>query len=368
MKIGIMLRHLGQHGGGVLVYTHYLLRELLSLDSPHQFVLLYDDPRNLGSYSNGDRVKELAFRAPHVLVWDQVMVRMAERSEKFDVLFNPKYSLPLTARCKTMFVLHGLDWYVMPWGSRWFDRINHRIFIPRYCRKADGIIAITQTVKNHTMQFLKVAPERIHTIYYGVDERFKQTLPPSRLEQVRRQYGLPEQFLLYSGQIYPPKNFGRILKAYARTGPEQSIPLVVAGEHRWLSEKELAEIDRLNLSKWVIRPGWIDHEIMPAFYQSALALVFPSLYEGFGMPILEAMASGTPVITSNRHAPRELAEGAGMLVDPESVESIADGIRKVLKDVSLRQEFAAAGRKRAAQFTWSKCARQTLTALESIGG
>src|SRR2546425_851622 len=119
-----MLRHMNQHGGGVLVYTHNLLREMLALKTTHEFVLLYRDPQMLGKYADGNGVREIAIDAPTTLLWDQLAVRRAEKKEKLDLIFNPKYSLPLAARCRTVFVCHGLDWYVMPWGSRWFDRLS----------------------------------------------------------------------------------------------------------------------------------------------------------------------------------------------------------------------------------------------------
>src|ERR1700741_1211842 len=143
MKIGIMLRHYNQHGGGVWVYTRNLLREMLALDTPHEFVLLYQDPRLVGTYSNGNHVREIAIEAPFTLLWDQLAVWQAGKKEKLDLIFNPKYSLPLMAGCRTVFVCHGLDWYVMPWGSKWIDRLNHRYLLPRYAHKADAIISIS---------------------------------------------------------------------------------------------------------------------------------------------------------------------------------------------------------------------------------
>src|SRR5919106_2395303 len=159
MKIGIMLRHLDQHGGGVVVYTHNLLREFVSLDTRHEFVLLYQNPRLMGSYNNGSHVREIALKAPSPFLWDQVAVRRAEQREKFSLIFNPKYAVPLTARCPTAFVCHGLDWYVMPWGSRWIDRLNHRYLIPRYVQKADAVIAVSNTARQHVIEYLRV-PEK----------------------------------------------------------------------------------------------------------------------------------------------------------------------------------------------------------------
>jgi glycosyltransferase involved in cell wall biosynthesis len=368
VKIGIMLRHLGQHGGGVLVYTHNLLREMLALETPHEFVLLYQEPSWLGSYNNGNggRIRELALGKAPTIMWDQWLVLQAEKKEKFDLIFNPKYSLPLLSRSRTVFVCHGLDWYVMPRWSKFMDRLNHRYLIPRYCQKADAIIAVSNTARQHLIEYLGVEEERIHTIYLGVDEAFGRPVPSEELEEVKRTYGLPDRFFLYCGQIYPPKNFGRLIQAYAQVGPELGLPLVVAGGHTWLCEAEVALIDQLGISQWVLWPGWIDPKVLPVFYALAEALVLPSLYESFGIPILEAMSSGCPIVTTNRYGPVELAGEAAILVNPEEVESIADGMRRVVMDRGLREQLIGAGRERVKAFSWKKCGRETLDVLERI--
>jgi len=255
----------------------------------------------------------------------------------------------------------------MPWGSKFMDRLNHRYLIPQYCQKATAIIAVSNTTKQHLIEHLGVEEERVHTIYHGVDEAFRRPVPREKLEEVKRAYQLPDHFFLYCGQIYPPKNFGRLIQAYAQVGPELGIFLVVAGGHAWLCEDEIALIEQLGIRQWVLWPGWIDHEILPAFYALAEALVLPSLYEAFGLPLVEAMSSGCPIMTSNRYATAELACGAAVLVDPEDVESIAHGMRRVVVDRDLREQLIGAGRERAKDFSWEKCARETMGVLEKVG-
>jgi glycosyltransferase involved in cell wall biosynthesis len=205
MKIGIMLRHLDQHGGGVLVYTQNLLREMLALDTPHEFVLLYRNPDLMGTYADGGRVRELVLGKAPNFMWDQWLVPQAEKKEKFDIIFNPKYSLPLAARCQTVFVCHGLDWYVMPWASKFMDRLNHRYLIPRYSKKAEAIIAVSNTAKQHMIEYLGVEEERVHTVYLGVDEAFGRSIPLEQLEQVRSTYGLPDRFFCIVGKSTLPR-------------------------------------------------------------------------------------------------------------------------------------------------------------------
>lgn len=367
MKIGIMLRHYNQHGGGVWVYTRNLLREMLALDTPHEFILLYRDRHLVGTYSdNGNRVREVAMRAPSFFLWDQLAVWWMEKKEKLDLIFNPKYSIPLMAKCRTVFVCHGLDWYVMPRGSKLIDRLNHNYFIPRYASKADAIITVSDTTRDHVIKYLEVDENRVHTVYHGVDEAFREPIPDGKLKEVRKTYQLPDRFFLYVGQIYPPKNFGRLLRAYARVGPKLGVSLVIAGEHRWLCEEELALIGRLGISPWIVWSDWIDRNTLPAFYALSEAILLPSLYESFGLPLLEAMSSGCPVVTANRYGTAELVGQAGMLVNPEDVDSIADGMHKVITDHELRQRLVAAGYERVRGFSWKKCAKETLQVLENV--
>ena len=368
MRIGVMLRHYDQHGGGVKVYTQRLLRALLNLRSDHEFVFLYRNPALVGTYRGESGVEEVSLPAGSVIGWDQVAVPAAVRSHGIDLLFNPKYSIPLRAPCPAVWVCHGLDWYVMPWASRLVDRLSHRFLVPRYASRAAAILAVSEVTRRHVMQYLSVPPERVVTVYSGVDDVFRRPLEESRLREIRAKYSLPARFLLYAGAIYPPKNFTRLVRAYARVGPGRGIPLVVAGgENRFLSEGELREPEALGIAEWVRWPGWVDQEDLAGFYALADALLLPSIFESCGLPVLEAMAAGCPVVTADRYGTKELAEGAAVLVDPESVESIASGITRVLDEGTLRSELIAAGRIRSRDFTWRRCATETLAVLERVG-
>lgn len=368
MRIGVMLRHYDQHMGGVRVYTRKLLQALLELRTGHQFVFLYRSPALLGTHAADPQVEEIALPARSVLGWDQLAVPAAVRRHGIDLLFNPKYSIPLRAGCRSVWVCHGLDWYVMPWGSRFVDRISHKFLVPRYAAKADAIIAVSEVTRRHVMEYLPVPPDRVVTVYSGVDDLFRRPLDEHRLREIRSKYSLPERFLLYAGAIYPPKNFTRLVRAYARVGPERGIPLVIAGgENRFLSERELREPEALGIAGWVRRPGWVEQEELVAFYALAEALLLPSLFESCGLPVLEAMAAGCPVVTADRHGTKELAEGAAVLVNPEDVDSIAGGIRQVLDDKDLRTELVAAGHERSREFQWRRCATETLRVLERVG-
>jgi glycosyltransferase involved in cell wall biosynthesis len=364
LKIGIMLRHYGQHGGGVYVYTHSLLKELLSLNDLHEFVLIYNDEKFVGTYQEWDGVREIAVTASNVFFWDQIAVRRIEKEEKFDLIFNPKYSIPLTAKCKTVYVSHGLNWAVLSLPKPWTDYFSHRFLRPRYAQKADAIIAVSNTTRENIVEYLRVSKNRVHTVYHGVDDIFLRPVTDTEQETVKLQFRLPERFFLFIGQIYPAKNIGRLLQAYAKIGPKLGIYLVIGGEHRWHCNNELELIDRLGISSWVIQLGWLERDKLPAIYKLAEALVLPSLYESFGMPLLEAMSVGCPVVTSNRYGTLEIAKDAGILVDPENIDSIANGLKKVANDIDIRTQVIRKGYKRASNFSWKKCAFETMKVLE----
>ena len=366
MRIGVMLRHYDQHGGGVRVYTRKLLQALLDLRTGHEFVLFYRNPGSLGSHAGDPQVTEVALSAPSVLLWDQIAVPLAARRHGIDLLFNPKYSIALAVQCPTVWVCHGLDWYVMPWASRFVDRLSHRYLVPRYAAKADAIVAVSEVTRQHVMQYLHVEPERVVTVYSGMGDAYRAPGGPERLRAVREKYRLPDRFFLYSGAIYPPKNFARLVRAYAKVGPSRGIHLVVAGgENRFLSEHEIREPEALGITDWVKWPGWIDgEEDLAALYAMSEALLLPSLFEACPLPLLEAMAAGAPIVTADRYGTKELADGAGMLVDPESVDSIAAGMARVVDDETLKAGLIRAGHERAKAFSGPRCARETLSVLE----
>ncbi|MBA3553343.1 MAG: glycosyltransferase family 4 protein [Gemmatimonadales bacterium] len=365
MRIGVMLRHYDQHMGGVRVYTRKLLQAMLELRTGHEFVFLYRNPALVGSHGADSQVQEVALPARSFLGWDQIAVPRAVRRYGIDLLFNPKYSIPLQAGCPTVWVCHGLDWYVMPWASKFVDRLSHRFLVPRYASRAAAIVAVSEVTRQHVMQYLRVPPDRVVTVYSGVDDVFRRPLDPSRLAAVRAKHSLPDRFLLYAGAIYPPKNFTRLVRAYARVGPARGIPLVVAGgENRFLSEGELQEPAALGIGESVRWLGWVEQEELAALYALADALLLPSLFESCGLPVLEAMASGCPVVTADRYGTKELAEGAAVLVNPESVDAIAAGIERVLDDRELRTTLIAAGCERSREFQWRRTAVETLRVLE----
>lgn len=367
MRIGVMLRHVGEHGGGVDVYTRRVVTEMLRQGTGHEFVFFYRDPTRLGTFGTYPGLREVVLKAPSKIFWDQLAVPAAARRERLDVLFNPKYSLPLVGSCPSVFVCHGLDWFDMPWGSKWQDRLSHKHLIPRYVDKASTIICSSEAVRQQMLQLFKPAPEKVTTVHYGVDEDFFAADAPNAEEELRRRFDLPGRYFLFVGQIYPPKNMRRVLEAFAKVGPQHGIHLAIAGEHRWLCEQEMERMQAPDLARWIKMLGWSDRPTLRALYRHATSLVFPSLYEGFGLPIVEAMAAGCPVITSDCWSMKEVADRAALLVEPTSVDSIADAMTRLAEDEALRHDLIAKGAERVQSFAWRRCASETLGLIEAAG-
>jgi glycosyltransferase involved in cell wall biosynthesis len=367
MRIGIMLRHYEQHEGGVKHYTRTLLPLLFTQGAQHRYVLIYRNPKLLGTYAAYPNVVELVSEAPGSILWDQVGVPWATRGRRLDVIFNPKFSVPFLHPAKKVFVLHGSEWFAIPGHFKWHDRLYCRLVVPWYCRRADAFIAVAGKVKDDAVRYVHADPAKIFPIHNAIDPRqFHLIRDPARLAAVRARYGLPERFVLWVGQIESRKNVKRLLRAFAQVAGEYPHRLVIAGEERASTRGELAEVGALGLEGRIQFLGWVPHTDLPAIYGLAELLAFPSLYEGFGIPLVEAMACGCPVLTANTCAPPEVVDGAGYLVDPYDVDAIAAGLRATLGDPALRAAMAARGLLRAREFSWEKCAREVLAVLEAV--
>jgi len=367
MRIGIMLRHYEQQEGGVKVYTKRLLPLLFSFGKQHHYVLIYQNPKLLGTYAQYPNVEELSVGIPGTVPWDQIAVPWISRKKRLDVIFNPKFTIPFFAKAKKMFVLHGSEWFVIPEHFLRHDRWYFNMFVPLYCRHADAFIAVSRAVKADVVKHTGVDPRKVFPIHNGFDPvLFQPVHDPERLRAVREKYKLPQRFILWCGQIESRKNVARLLRAFALIKDEFPHQLVLAGEQRWSTKSELQVMRELHLEQRIQFPGWIDHGDLPAVYSLADLFAFPSLYEGFGIPLIEAMACGCPIVTADTCAPPEVLDGSGYLVDPLDVEEIAAGMRKMLLDPELRAAMIARGLERSKAFSWEQCAKQVLAVFESL--
>ncbi len=368
MKIGIMLRHYEQQEGGVKVYTKKLLPLLLTLGAKHRYVLMYQNHKLLGTYAAYPNVEEVAVGLPGTVLWDQVAAPWIAHKTGVDLIFNPKFTVPFLGRAKKVFVLHGSEWFVIPEHFRLYDQWYFKNAVPLYCRTADAFIAVSHAVKRDVVEHVGVAADKVVPIHNGFDPSlFKPNGDAVQLRAIRDKYRLPEKFILWVGQIESRKNVSRLLQAFARIKDEVPHALVIAGEQRFTTDAELKVIETLGIADRVLFPGWIMHTDLPAVYALADHFCFPSLYEGFGIPLIEAMACGCPIVTATTCAPPEVCAGAAVLVDPLSVDDIAAGMRQVIVDPALRARLIARGLERAGDFGWEKCAAEVLALFDRLG-
>ncbi|MGH8269493.1 MAG: glycosyltransferase family 4 protein, partial [Steroidobacteraceae bacterium] len=289
------------------------------------------------------------------------------RDRQLDIIFNPKFTVPLLHPAKKVFVLHGSEWFAIPGHFKWYDRVYCRTVVPWYCRRADAFITVADKVKEDAVRYVHADPTKIFSIHNAIDPRqFYLIQDEERLAAVRARYGLPQKFVLWVGQIESRKNVKRLLRAFAEVAGEFPHQLVIAGEQRWSTREELSEVAALGLEKRIQFLGWVAHTDLPAIYRLAELFAFPSLYEGFGIPLVEAMACGCPILTANTCAPPEVVDGAGYLVDPYDVGAIAAGLRRTLSDSALRTAMIARGLERAKDFSWEKCAREVLGVFDTV--
>jgi glycosyltransferase involved in cell wall biosynthesis len=375
LRLGIMLRHYEQKDGGVRVYTRRLLPLLFSMGAAHEWVLIYQNPALVGTYAGYPNVTEVACTLPGSVLWDQLGVPRVARQHRLDVIFNPKFTVPIFTSAKTVFVMHGSEWFAIPEHFLWYDRLYFRRAVPAYLRRADAVIAVSNAVKRDTVRHVGIPAQKIAPIHNGFDpEGFRPVRDSRKLDTVRATYRLPRYFLLWAGQMESRKNLGRLFQAMAKVKDRIPHSLVIAGaQRRQFPMAAGVEEDLKLLSKWGIEDrvhfaGWISHDDLPAVYSLADAYVFPSLYEGFGIPLLEAMACGCPILTANTCGPPEVIDGAGKLVDPLNVDAIAEGIVQLVQDDLLRARYIARGLQRAREFSWAKCASEVLALLERTAG
>jgi glycosyltransferase involved in cell wall biosynthesis len=367
MRIGIMLRHYDQQDGGVKVYTRKILPLLFTNGPQHQYVLIYQNPRLVGTYSQYRNVEEVCSGIPGTVSWDQIAVPWIAHRKKLDLIFNPKFTVPYFTRAKTAFVLHGSEWFAIPEHFKKHDQWYFKRAAPFYCRHADAFIAVSAAVKADVVKYVGVDPAKVFAIHNGFDPNvFAPADDVAKRAAARRKYSLPDRFILWAGQIESRKNLTGLFRAFAKIAHRVPHDLVLAGAMRWNSGPQLQVLQDLGIADRVSFPGWIAHDDLATVYSLADLFAFPSLYEGFGIPLLEAMACGCPIVTANTCAPPEVVRGAAVLVDPLDTEQIALGMLKLLFDAPLRARLIAAGIERAKAFGWGKCVTQILEMFDRL--
>ncbi len=385
MRVGIDYTAAVRQGAGIGRYTRCLVQALLELDARNEYVLLAataglsgmarnkaDAAASGSRYSFVDMPIRANVRSVSLPVTDRSLAILWHRLRlplwvelacgSLDIFHSPDFTLPPVRRAQTVLTVHDLSFMRVPESTH--PRLRSYLLqaVARSVRRADIVLADSECTRADVIDLLDVDACRVKVIYPAVERRFQRVQDAQTLDAVRMRYGLPGKFLLGVGTLQPRKNFRRLIEAYDRIKADLAgdIHLVIAGGAGWLYEGIFQRVEELGLKDNVHFPGYVADEDLPALYTLADLLAFPSLYEGFGLPALEAMACGTPVVTSNASSLPEVVGDAALAVDPMDVDALAASIRAVLGDPMLRAVMTERGLAQAQKFTWTQAGQRLL--------
>jgi len=353
MRVAIDTRKI--HDFGIGTYIRNLLRQLARIDRTSEYLLLSREA-DLGIAAQlGPNFRSVREPSPNYSLREQVHVPWVLRRERPDVFHAPHYVLPPAVRCRSVVTIHDCIHLMFPqYLPNRLALTYARGSIRMAAKRATRVLTVSESSKRDILRFVDVAASKIDVIYNAYDERFGVEPREEDVVRVRERYQLHDEFVLYAGNVKPHKNLERLIVAFdqVRKRGLEHLKLVLIGDDISKYAALRRAVHSHQLHKYVRFLGYLPEETLAVMYRLAGVFVFPSLYEGFGLPPLEAMASGTPVVTSNVSSLPEVAGDAAVLVDPYDPSAIADGIERVLCDERLRRDLRARGLIRARQFSW----------------
>ena len=352
-------------------YAESLTRALVGAH-PDRYALFYNREQGIEPLPGLEhlitRTVALGYKPWRLLVWLGQLARVGLDGLLSDAdLFHATEHLLLPLRfTPTVLTVHDLIFRHLPEHHKPLNRWYLNLTMPLYCRRASHIIAISECTERDLITAYGLPPEKITVIYEAADPRFGPR-PPKVVAAARTRYGLPDRYLLFVGTIEPRKNLARLLAAFERIHAERlSDALVIVGKRGWLYDDFFARLEQSSARDAVILPGYVPNDDLPTIYAGAQALVFPSLYEGFGLPVLEAMACGTPVVASNASSLPEVGGSAALYFSPTQVEAMVEAVCRLLRDADLRGSMRTEGLNRAAEFSWRSTAAKTRTVYDAL--
>jgi glycosyltransferase involved in cell wall biosynthesis len=393
VRIGINAFYLGAVTTGSGQYINHLIRQLARLGDESEYLLI--DIRDAGRKmrDTGDLHPASCILHPVSTPFDSISENLAKlwfeqvsfpracRRQGVEIAHVPYFASPLFPTTPTVVTVHDLIPMLLPaYQGSMLVRL-YTLLVAVAAKRADIVLTDSQASKWDIVHLLDIPSERVRVIYLAADDIYQPVLDRHRLAAIRRKYGLPQSYLLYLGGFDQRKNVPTLLKAFAQLAKDSRAFLVVAGrlpdygldlaiqaKRSDFFPDPRPIVQELGIEERVVFTGWVPEEDKPALYSGARALVFPSFYEGFGLPPLEALACGTPVIASNRGSLPEIVGDGGLLVEPDDVEGLAGAMEKLLNDDTLWGDLREKGLAHVARFSWEKTARETLAVYQEIGG
>lgn len=369
MKIAIHASHLCQdREDGNQTYMINLFQNLRDIDQKNQYIFYYNKPQ-------GRRVEAANFlhkihQAPWM--WTQRVFPFLLRKDKPDVLFMPIQMLPFlkSKNQKSVVTIHDLAFLLYPETFPAKDAFLHKLYVREAITKADHLIAITEATKQDIISFYHVDPAKITVVYHGVDmERFRPMKQEEAhlVDKVKKKYGISQPYILYIGNVQPRKNIQGLIKSYQklRHTTHHTHQLVIAGAKAWMVDEVMQNIGN-DFRQDIIFTGRFEDEELPYLLWGAESFILPSFYEGFGLPILEAMACGVPTLVSNTPSLAEVGGDASLTFDPHNIDDMTKILDNVCDNDKLRQSMIQKGFARVSQFSWRACAQQTLDVIDKV--
>jgi glycosyltransferase involved in cell wall biosynthesis len=370
VRIAIDATSVPRHRAGAGTYIHNLVQALAKVDRENRYYVFAKAGIFQRRRLERDRFRVVPVWLPSRLgrmVWEQVILPVHLRRRRVHVLHSPHLTTPaLGDGWRRVVTFHDVTFFLLPRRYPALRRLYYQQAGRAGARLADLIVAISQTVKDDVVRQFGLPLDRVRVVPLAQGLEFRPMDDPATLEAVREKYGLPARFILNVGTLEPGKNQATLLRAFRRLkekGVEHG--LVIAGQRGWMYERLFRLVDELGLQGRVHFTGYLPDKALVAVYNLADVFVFPSLYEGFGLPPLEAMACGLPVVASDAPAPVEVLDGAALLVGSRDVGGLAEALARVLGDQRLRHRLRKQGLQRAAHFSWDRTARETVEAYQA---
>jgi glycosyltransferase involved in cell wall biosynthesis len=373
MRIGLNFQAMDKYFSGVEYYSLGLLNGLLRIDTENTYIVFTNQPdlvrEHVPQHTNLSivEVKYLKTRTARIC-WEHTQLPRLSAKHKLNVLHCPSYICPLRKQSIPYVVtIHDTIAIDHPQWCKKMNALYFNLFMKAAAKKASRIISVSEHSTDDIKRNFNLPCSKIRTIYPGIDNIFNSGENPSHCSEVGARYNLPQRYILYVGNIEPKKNIVTLLHVTKKLR-EKGLPhkLVIVGKRTWESEAELEEISHEIAAGNVVCPGYVDRNDLPYVYQMADVFVFPSLYEGFGFPPLEAMACGTPVISTSSGALAETVKGAALIVKPNNIHQITNAICSMIKDSRFRERYTRMGLERSGRFNWDRAAEQTLSVYREV--
>ena len=354
-------------GAGIHRFIYHLLSELPEAAPQFRYVAYVNDAR-IASPAPSMQLRHARWRTGNPvarIAWEQTALPLAAAHDRLDLLHALAFARPVLARCPVVLTIYDMSFVRMPERFPAFQRRYLQLMTRYSARHADAITVISESTKNDVVELYGIAPERITVVYCGVDPQF-QPLAAATVAEFRAGKGLPPRFMLYLGTLEPRKNVAQVVRAFAQLPAANRPRLVIAGAQGWGYADVYAAAKQSGAGGDIIFAGYVPQEELPLWYNAAELFVYPSHYEGFGMPVAEAMACGTPAITSNVSSLPEVAGDAALTVAPTDTPALRDAMEQALTDGPLRARMKERGLVQAARFTWPQVARQTARVYSQV--